>query len=474
MVNNLQSINHSWYDTGTIPLVLLLIVCIAALVALRWGKPLADYLRRRKLSVLKYSSWEAATGYVFGKTNLGRIAHSPIDREGIHTLYLGGTGTGKTSAGLVPTLSHFDGNFLAIDISGDISAAVEKPGSLAFAPCEAATSLYNVFGIIDALAGNVQAQHEQLEKLAYLLMPDIPGASDASLYFNTEGRKILTAALSAFYFAGLDFCDICRMIVASSPSELFRAIDALENEAASMLINSFRGTSEANTSGCAQNAATAVKLFATNENLRKSLRRPVGCESSITPASLESHSVFLNIPEAMLDVYAPLLRIIVSQHLAYFSGRSIGASPALMLALDEFPSLSIDATAIVSALQRFRKRNVSIMVVAQSMVSLDRIYGPVTRKDMLNNFTYKVVLHAGDADTQLEIARMIGHKTEQQITRTSGRSGTSTTVKDEQVWAVEPEELSRLNNHLILIHPAGYEKLKKTPYYKYKQTNPGD
>ena len=108
------------------------------------------------------------------------------------------------------------------------------------------------------------------------------------------------------------------------------------------------------------------------------------------------------------------------------------------------------------------------MIVAQSMAALDRLYGEITRKDMLNNFSYKIILHAGDADTQTEIAKMIGHKKEKSYSKTSGRGAASFTEKEEKVWAIEPEELSRLGDRLILIHPAGFERLKKTPFYKYK------
>ena len=39
--------------------------------------------------------------------------------------------------------------------------------------------------------------------------------------------------------------------------------------------------------------------------------------------------------------------------------------------------------------------------------------------------------------------------------------------KEENIWAIEPEELRRLGDHLILIHPAGFERLRKTPFYKF-------
>ncbi len=394
------------------------------------AKPLQKKYRLKQLSGLKRSSWAAASGLVFGKDKRGQIVHAPISKDGKHAIIIGGSGTGKSTSVIIPSLSHFasmrdgssdgTGNFFAIDISGDISKAVCPEGSYIFAPCEPNTVPYNVFALIDGLKNDKQAQYEQLEKLAYLIMPDIPGAKDATLFFNTDGRKILTAALTAFYFKGLDFTDICRKVVSSSCIELFREIDAQKDEIASMLIKSFQGTNEANTNGCKQAADGAVKLFALNYNLRQALRRPNSHEVAVTPAALEERSIFFKIPEGLLDVYVPLMSIVVSQFMDHFATRPLGAQPPILLALDEFPSLKMDSTTIVSALQRFRKRNVSIMIVSQSFPALDRIYDPTTRTDMLNNFSYKIVLHAADPGTQMELSKMVGHKTVKTFSKTTG------------------------------------------------------
>ena len=465
MVNFLSKLDQLAHLSVTLTLIIFVLF-----LALYLGKPLLEKQRLKTLSGLKKGSWNTASGLIFGKNKLGQIIYSPTDKDGKHSFIMGGSGTGKTSSVLIPCLSHFNGNFFAVDISGDISAAVQREASLSFAPCEPETTPYNVFALIDSLKGSPQAQYEQLEKLAFLIMPDIPGARDASLFFNTEGRKILTAAFTAFYHAGMDFPEICRKIVSSSCIDLFRAIDAEKNEIASLLIKSFHGSNEANTNGCKQAADGAIKLFALNENIRKSVRRPRANETAISPEILEKRSIFFRIPEEFLDIYAPLLNIVASQCLAYFAARPIGTKPSILLALDEFTSLNMESTSIVSALQRFRKRNVSIMIVAQSMAALDRLYGEVTRKDMLNNFSYKVILHAGDADTQTEIAKMVGHKKEKSYSKTTGHGAASVTEKEESTWAIEPEELGRLGDDLLLVHPSGFERLKKTPYYKYKGT----
>lgn len=447
--------------TNTLLVFALFFLAIVLLIAA--ARPIIKHLQRVEASGLKAVSWNNARGIIFGADRLGRVIHSPSDREG-HVFCLGGSGSGKTSCLLIPTLQKFSGNYFAIDISGDIAANVHRKNNLVFEPCSADTIPYDVFSLIDGLE-DIQDKHEQLEKLAFLIMPDVPGASDASMFFTREGRKLLTGALIAFYFSGMDFNDICRKIISSSYTELFREIDAQGNEEASLYIKSFRGTNAENTGGCKQSVDAAVKLFALNRNIRRCVHRPDGNQITFTPKTLEKNCVIFRLDETLLDVYAPLLSIVVSQSLTYFASRPIGSTP-LLFALDEFSSLG--KMDIVGALQKLRKRGIRIFVITQSLADLDRIYGEIERKAMLNNFLYKAILGAGDTDTQEYFAKMIGHKQEKSYSRTTGRGAASITERQEKTWAIEPDELGRLRKDLILLHPAGYNKLHKVPYYKRK------
>lgn len=73
--------------------------------------------------------------------------------------------------------------------------------------------------MIDRL-NSIEDKNEALEQFAFLLMPDSNTMSDTSRFFQTEGRKILTASLIAFYHQQLDFIEICEKIVFSSWKEL--------------------------------------------------------------------------------------------------------------------------------------------------------------------------------------------------------------------------------------------------------------
>ena len=56
--------------------------------------------------------------------------------------------------------------------------------------------------------------------------------------------------------------------------ELFNMIDETNNFNAIQYINSFAGGNEKNTAGCKQAVDKVLKLFATNEKVKKTLRRP--------------------------------------------------------------------------------------------------------------------------------------------------------------------------------------------------------
>ncbi len=228
------------------------------------------------------------------------------------------------------------------------------------------------------------------------MVPDNPRSSDA--------------ALIAFYDAGLDFPEICWKVVESGVVELFRAIDAQGNRVASAYIRGFRGASETNTAGCKQSADAACAFFSLNRNMERCLRRPVGGERCFEPSVLENNSVIVRIPETMLDVYAPLLRIMTAQCLTVLADRPLNRQHPILLALDEFAALGHLGN-FVGALQTLRKRHVRILILTQSLADLDLFYSAAERTAMLNNFRYKIVLSASDPGSQEVFAGLIGHKT---------------------------------------------------------------
>lgn len=442
----------------------LTLVFVALLIMLVVSAVRAYHKRFPRASRLQVLPDGRADGIVFGRACPGVLVCSPSVAEG-HVAVFGGSGLGKTSALLIPTLRAWTGAALTIDISGDICSNV--PGDkLVFAPLAPDNSCcYSPFYRIDLLE-DMTDQDEALEQLAYLLMPRPVGqTSDSAAFFASEGRKILIAALLSGYHSGKDFVEICQNIVSLGWQDLFAEIDKAKYPLASVYINPFLGANEKNTAGCKQAVDEAVGLFARNRRVMAALHRPAPGELCYTPLCLERQQVYIIVPDEALEQLAPLLHLLTAQALEYISMRPLDAKTPILLALDEFASLGhLDIT---PALRKARKRHTRIMVLTQSMADLDLIYGKDERASMMSNFAYKAVLGASDADTQEYFSKLIGMVETAKESRTmSGLSADSRTISTEQRYAVEPCSLANLGNSLILLHPGGYTRLHKAFYFK--------
>lgn len=407
---------------------------------------------------------DKAVGLIFGKKGPAYY-YSPAAAEG-HVFVGGGSGTGKTSALLIPSLRSWPGSSFCVDISGDISSHVETGRKLIFDPWSLSSAPYNIFAPIDALDDDAE-RIEALAQLAWLIMPELKKSSANADYYQNGGRAILTAALIWGYHTGRDFIQICEEITDSSYADLFNEIDKAGDAAAIRYINQFEGSSEQNTSGCKQNADRAVELFSTNERVKRLIRRPGPGEIALCSSSVEDHNVYVLIPDARLELMGPLLHIITAQVLSYLADRPLENSSPVLLALDEFVSLG--KLEIGPALRKLRKKRVRILVLTQSMADIDELYTRETRMSMMNNFAFKVVLSAGDTDTQRYYADLIGQEDKIKKSTTSGSiwnsQSTTETKSTERGYIIEPAELSNLGNELVLLYPGGHKRLKKNFYF---------
>ena len=432
-----------------------------------------DQRRKRKQAAVKFASPSRAHGIIFGKRG-ARLAYSPEDAEG-HVGVFSASGTGKTAAVGIPTLRAWQGTSFVIDISGDICKNCPKmPDKLIFEPDNNTTSPYNIFASIDALRSS-EDKHEALEQLAYLIMPEPPQINENARFFLVNGRKILTSALIAFYDDGMDFIPICEKIVGSSWDDLFRAIDKTENVAAQMYINSFVGASEQNSAGCKQSCDDAIKLFATNGHIKRSIRRPVSAETAVEPRKIEENNIFVVVTEDKLSLYAPLLNIISSQIMQYIGKRQISTqNQTILLFLDEFASLKIDSELVLDAVRRFRKRCCRLMLLTQNIADLELIYGKAAARAILSNLRFKELLGGlNEPDSQKYFAELIGYTIAQRKSTTSSSASSSHTKSESREWRIEPSDLDRQGKDTALLLSSdfehGYIRLKKNFYFTNKR-----
>ena len=400
---------------------------------------------------LAYRQPAQARGILFGK-KLSLLAYSPEQDEG-HILVMGPSGTGKTSALLIPTLRSWQGTALVVDISGDISANVNTPNKIVFDPTSENCIPYDVFASINEVTDDTERQ-ERLEQLAYLLLPDKANDSEAGIFFTKNGRKMITAALICYYGMDWGFVEICEFFLGHDWRSLLNDIAKQQNLIANMFISSFAGASEQNTAGCKQAADDALKLFATNEKIKNALRKSASYEQSISPATLETNSIYVYIPEEKLEIYGDLMRIITAQSMEYFSSRPKENKQMILFCLDEFASFG--KLQITPALRRLRKRRIRILVLTQSVSDVDMIYGKDERIAMLGNFKFTVILGCKDTETQEYFSKMIGEK----------RSLLATDPNQKRQPIIKPADLAHLEQDLFVICDDGAIRLRKNFYFK--------
>ena len=444
-----------------IPCLIGILILLYTIVAVKHFKGKTG--KKHKMTQLKKMSRKKANGIVFGKYAFNKLICSPTNAEG-HIAVFGGSGLGKTSALLIPTLQAWQGTSFTIDISGDICRNIEKPNKMIYEPANPDSIPYNIFGAIDDL-DDVDEQNEALEQLALQLMPDKEKSnSDATEFLTQEGRKILTSAFIAFYHREKDFVEICELIIRSSWKDLFNLIDDTNNFNAIQYINSFAGGNEKNTAGCKQAVDKVLKLFATNAKVKRSLRRPNQDEPAFTPKELEYHNVFVIVEDSKLKLYSPLLRIITSQCMEFFSNRQNYKKPTILFCIDEFASFG--RMEITEALRKLRKKGIRIMVLTQSMADIDMIYGRDERMSMMNNFRFNVILGIVEHDTQEYFSLLIGHEVVTKYSKSKSANNVTTSESQSKERIVQAEDLAHLGNKIILLHPDGFLWVRKNFYYK--------
>lgn len=447
-------------------MIVVAVILVVIILCFEWYRG----WKSKQLKELKKGTRKNAHGIIFGKKGW-KLIYSPEQSEG-HVGVFSASGTGKTASIGIPTLRAWQGTSYTIDISGDICKnCPDMPHKLVYAPEKPDTTPYNIFSPIDDLNAT-EDKNEALEQLAFLLMPEEPNMNDNARFFLVNGRKILTASFIAFYYKGMDFIEIAEKIVESSWQALFRDIDNTENIDAIRYINSFEGANEANTAGCKQSCDDALKLFATNGKIKRSIRRPEKGEQSVEPKKIENNNIFVVVGEDKLNLYAPLMNILTSQIMQYIGTRNVQKnSPAILLFLDEYGSLKLDKELILDAVRRFRKRRCRIMVLMQNTVDLNILYGADATRAILSNLRFKVLLGGlGEPESQKYFASIIGYKESTKHSTSSNSKQTTHTESEAKEWVIEPADLDRQGKNTVILitsdEPDGYLKLKKNYYFK--------
>ena len=270
---------------------------------------------------------------------------------------------------------------------------------------------------------------------------------------------MLTAALLAYYGAGKDFPEICEWIAENNWRDLLNDIVKTCNKDLRIIryISSFQGANEKNNQGCKQSVDRALKLFSTNEMVKRSIGRGPG---SFSPEDLEDKDVYVQIPAEKLTLYAPLLSLLSVDVMETFTDRNPSGRHRILLCLDEAGTLFQNGSlwqSYLKTLRLGRKHGINTLVASQSINDFSMIGGKTALGAMLDNISITALLGLGSSDAE-------GQKYFSELAGTvAAKDGSS-----RQLPRFPPQVLAGLTDSLILFYSGKAVRLNKSFYFSEK------
>ena len=411
-----------------------------------------------------------AHGVIFGKEKItSKKVFFSQENESGHVLIVGGTGSGKTTAGIIPVINSMsqDTCCFCIDVAGDISNHVKSVNKKIFDLHSPETSNFNFFSEID-ITDNLQEKETLLLELASLIVVVDERSSDVERYYNQSAQTILKSAFLAFYedFKDKDdYCTLFDFIAQKSWKQLFKEIDKSNSATAKKIISSFANNDKLN----AESYATLlreIEMFVCDPVLRPHLRR----NEAISAQDINNKQIYVVIREHEVTKYAPLLKLMTAQVLQNIRKRENLVNKNTLMVLDELSAYGFGIKELLlDALQRSRKKNVRIMMAVQSLSDLHKVFNDNDDvQSALNNCDFTMIMSCNSVADAEACQKLIGEHTSYTKSYTKSASGTSVTHSERQDNAVSVTELRALkaDKKLILAHEKGFCRLYKNFYFE--------
>lgn len=428
------------------------------------------------------------SGVVFGRRPDGCDGYvgKPASEDG-HILVIGPPGTGKTSSISDPSALSWKGHTVSLVIKGDLEGRVRELESagrcvLVFAPAAGSenTVRYDPFA---TLGHHPETAADHMRAIAMTLCPMPPEIRDP--VWIQAAQTFLTGALLFFYRLGFGFHEAITSIATRS---VFDVIEDVEE------------------SGCKEAQGILAKLSDLDARLLSSVGFELACLSQLASPKIltaftpdvsvtmidwnvfnHSHTpcdVILAIPESKLPLWKPMVTLMLDQLFHTLKNRlertySDNDLPPVLVVLDEVANLT-PIPSILSALSTLRSRGVTIMLMSQSIAAVSVLYGETATKAILENCGYKVILGAGEPDSQDYFSRLVGSTA---LLKTSSARSVSVGLSpplngtlggsESQSYSLDhrplilPQAFSSLTD-AVCITPFGPFRVDKRPVYSTK------
>ena len=401
-------------------------------------------------------------GFFFGELD-GDYILKPETMDG-HILVVGGSGSGKSSCIVIPSLVTWKTRVFAIDIKGELykNTARERPNAKVFDPTDPNAYGYDPFYVLQ----NADDQAQEAEAIALALIPTPTDKRDA--FWIENAQNMLTGLLLFFHNQGYSFINTMIEIQSAPIRNLIDYIsDKSEIAEARIYVNAFKSMENRELAGIYGEVSRHIKIFATN----KSVKNAFSQSKKITPDDLEGDSdIYFCIPQHLIEQWKHLTTLIISQFLRHFKQRPDRNAKPILFLLDEFAQLGkIDE--IAGGLATLRSKNITMCLVIQELAQLEQTYDKPTMRTICGNCHFKAVLNAADTESQEYFSKLGGTYEKTKISWSRNYMpivnfplSSGINIYTEEKPRIKSADFGTLKN-MILYTPDGVYRINKDPYY---------
>lgn len=438
------------------------------------GRPSHEHLLEQKVQaqqkvVNRKLCSKKPDGVLFGKQGKYYV-RKPISEDG-HVLVIGGSGSGKSSCGVIPTLlSNQDTAVFAIDIKGELSYKAAKrtdPKVMVFNPMDRYSCGYDpLYKLKDGCSAD--DIYETMRHIAESLIPLPTDLKDP--FWKNSARNLLTGLLIYYFNTGMrDFISLVDVIdskpVKSSIQEIMENADVLSVERKCII--HMADLTEETLSGIEVEMGNHLSVFSTDADVRFALRdNPVKTNPEMINSGI---SIYLAVREDKLTAYYDLLQLVLNQMFSELEKRPEDANPVLFI-IDELPRI-LSAGKIERLLdggKTLRSRKVTLYLIIQSVEALMSAYSENQALDLITNCQYIEILDAVSTKTQKMIIEWAGKYMRKKKSWSSSASKVNVNTSFEEANLIDSTDIMRLkqSKKVMLVSPYGFYIIDKNPYYE--------
>lgn len=350
------------------------------------------------------------SGFVFGvKSEFGLEKYVGMQQgaEG-NILVIGGNGSGKSAGVAKPTLRMWQGTMCVTDIKGELSASyaelveqglVTRP-FIVFDPLQPDGMGYDPFyWLLEDDENNL------INNIWQITLAIIPTPHNDNQPFWVETEQGILAAALLYYFQhkdGMGFSQAIVSIMASTVAKLTKEILDSGNEKAKMFLGELADAKPEVLANFDRGLRNKLMLFATDPYISHAFRGTREGADCFSWNDLDEYNIFLRIPANRIEQWGGAINLMYTQLIRHLERRADKYTPEganniqTLLLMDEFARFG-KFNMITQAMSTLRSNNVNFCLMIQSIAQLDKIYGELDRRIILDNCQYQAILRANDA-----------------------------------------------------------------------------